>query len=203
MARTKLEFGYSANDGRGFILQEGAMYVEEAFSELYMFLSGGQSETKLPLALPRSRGGIGGIGEKGSKEFLGSQGMRMFHPILMKHVPVAYCTVGLGQLPKTHKVVELNSDITFIRTSEGTYKCTVFDDIAINGNFIYVQPDNYGNRKICGVPSHVGNEITITVHPLVFNSVTGLFGADTSQRIDVPSDTFISFILVNTLGVLL
>ena len=102
--------------------------------------------------------------------------------------------------PKTIKVVDLDSEILFYRVSEGTYKCTVFDNIKINGDFIYVQRDNFGNQSICGVPTYAGNEITITVHPVVFNQVTGKFEANTSERVDVPSDTFISFVLVNTLG---
>ena len=200
MERTKLNFGFSAGDGKGFILQEGARHIEDALSDIYMFLSGGKSQVKLPMALPKSRGGTGGVGDKGAKEYVAFQGVKTFQPLLVKHVPVAYCTVGLGMDPKTTEVVELDSDILFYRVSEGTYKCTVFDNIKINGDFIYVQRDNFGNQSICGVPTYAGNEITITVHPVVFNQVTGKFEANTSERVDVPSDTFISFVLVNTLG---
>lgn len=200
MERTKLNFGFSAGDGKGFVLQEGARHIEDALSNIYMFLSGGQSQVKLPMALPKSRGGTGGVGGQGAKEFVAFQGVKTFQPLLVKYVPVAYCTVGLGTDPKTIKVVDLDSEILFYRVSEGTYKCTVFDNIKINGDFIYVQRDNFGNQSICGVPTYAGNEITITVHPVVFNQVTGKFEANTSERVDVPSDTFISFVLVNTLG---
>lgn len=200
MARTKLNFGESAGDGKGFILRDGALYIENALSEIYLFLSGGQSEVNLPLSLPKARGGTGSVGDKGAKEYVAFQGVKTFQPLLVKHVPVAYCTVGLGMDPKTTTVVELDSEILFYKTGTGTYKCTVFDNIKINGDYIYVQPDNFGNQSICGVPTYEGNEITIAVHPVVFNPNTGRFEADTSQRVDVPSDTFISFVLVNTLG---
>lgn len=200
MARTKLNFGFSAGDGKGFILQEGAKHIEDALDEVYMFLSGGQSGVKLPVSLPKSRGGTGGVGDKGAKEYVAFQGVKTFQPLLVKHVPVAYCTVGLGMDPKTTNVVELTSEIMFYRTGVGTYKCTVFDNIKINGDYIYAQPDNFGNQSICGVPTYAGNEITIAIHPVVFNQTSRKFEADTSKRIDVPSDTFISFVLVNTLG---
>lgn len=200
MERVKLEFGFSPDDGKGFLLQEGAKHIEDALDMLFMFLSGGASGVRLPLAIPLSRGGTGGVGEQGARKFVAGQGIKTFQPVLLQYVPVAYCTVGFGGLPKTTVTTELTSEIKFIRVQKGVYKCTVFNGIKINGDFIYVQPDNYGNRSVCGVPTYAGNEITITVHPVVFNAATGKFAADTSQRVDVPSNTFMSFVLVNTLG---
>lgn len=200
MERTKLQFGYSADDGNGFILREGAQHIEDALSDIYMFLSGGQSQVKLPMAIPKSRGGTGATGEASSRVFVVDQGVKAFQPVLLKYVPVAYCTVGLGTAPKTHIITELNSEILFFRTGVGTYKCTVFGSIKINNDFIYVQPDNYGNQGICGVPTYEGNDIIIKVHPLVFDQVTGRFAPNTNERVDVPDSTFISFVLVNTIG---
>lgn len=202
MARSKLEFGYAANDGKGEYLRDGAIAIENALAELYMFISGGQSETTLPLVLPRIRGGTGAGGEQGSRKYVADQGVKTFNPVLRVNNPVAFCTVGLGTLPKTTLVTETTQPITFVRLGVGLYKCTVFDHIKIAGDYIYVQPDNFGNQEVCGVISHVGTEITITVYPVVFDSSTGKFKANTASPVDVPNSTFLSFVLVNPLGTL-
>lgn len=203
MARDKLELGFSANDNMGDYLNIAMGKLEVALAEIYMYLSGGASEVQLGTAIPISRGGTGEVGENGVKKFVANQGIKTFAPILHKHVPVAYCMVGYGGLPKSVKTTVLTGEISFYKVGTGVYKCDVFDGIDISGGLVHIAPDNLGNRNVCAVVSKNLNAITIRVYNVNFNSQTGKFEADTTTPVDVPSNTYMSFVLVNTLAELL
>lgn len=201
MARNKLIFGYSANDNNGEQLRDGMISIEEAFCELYSFLSGGVSEVTLPVALPEVRGGTGFSTAEGINGFVRKVGLNSFVPAMAKHVPVAYCSVGYGRNPKTTLLTTVTGEFSFIRLGEGVYKLSVpANYFVIDGDRIYTSQDNYGNRSIGPVMTRVGNDITINVHPLVWDAVTGKMEPDTSTKVDVSENDYLNFIVSNSLA---
>lgn len=200
MARSKLIFGYSANDNNGEQLRDGMMSVENALSELYLFLSGGSSEVSLPNALPEVRGGTGVSRAEDIIGFVRKVGLNSFTPTMLKHIPVAYCTVGYGRNPKTTLLTTVTGAFTFIRLGVGIYKLSVpAAYFVIDAGRIHTSPDNYGNVTFGAVANREGNDITINVHPMVWDDVEHKMKPDTSTLIDVPEYGYMNFIVSNSL----
>ena len=201
MARNKLIFGYSANDNNGEQLRDGMISIENALSELYSFLSGGTSEVSLPVAIPEVRGGTGFSTAEGINGFVRKVGLNSFIPAMAKHVPVAYCSVGYGRNPKTTLLTMVTGEFSFIRLGVGVYKLSVpANYFVIDADRIYTSTDNYGNATFGTVLTRVGNDITINVHPLVWDTVNFKRKPDTSTFIDVPGNDYLNFIVSNSLA---
>lgn len=200
--RDKIEFGYSANDNRGSFLREGAMFIEDTFVELYQFLSGNRSDTQLPIALPKTSGGTGAATDKQHQEYVAFYSSHITQPAMIKNTPVAVCMVGYGREPRTKPLTELTGVISFIKLGVGRYKINVFDTIIkVENNYAFVCPDNLGNRKVGAELTYDGSDILVDVYPIQFDSNTGLFSLDkTGGTVDVPNDTYMTLLLVNTLG---
>lgn len=200
MARRKLVFGYSANDNQGEVLRDGAISIEQALSELYFFLSGGTSETVLPLAIPEIRGGSGSGTTEGSRQYIRRHGLRSFVPGALQYMPAAVCTVAYGRLPKSVALTTLTGELSFIRLGEGIYKVTVpAANLVVDANRVYIAPDKYGNQKFCAEVTQVGMDITINVHPVVWDDTLKEYKADTLTLVDVPADSYMTFIISNSL----
>lgn len=204
MSRTRLEIGEASNDGKGDLLPVAATIIEDFFIELCMFMSGGVSEVDLGNALPIVRGGTGARTEKELANVLLTYGSRNFMPVVCKHVPIALCTVAYGAPPKTTKFPSVTGAITFIRNGVGSYKVSVFDPmVKIEGGYVYIRPDNLGNQRYGVEVSYSGSDINLTVSPIVFDSTSGLYRLDDSINVDLPDDTYLSFLLVNTMSTLI
>lgn len=200
--RNKLDFGYSANDNNGSFLREGAEYIEEALTELYMFMSGQASSTRLPIALPKVSGGTGATTDLEHQAYVNFYASRLAQPTMVKNTPVAICKVGYGREPQTTLLTELTGSISFVKLGTGNYKVSVFDGIfKVENDYAFVCPDNCGNRKYGADVRYEGLNIFIDTYPIGFNQVTGEFFLDkTNGTVDIPSNSYMTLVLVNTLG---
>ena len=72
MTRETISIGLAANDKKGDSAIVFGAKCEDAFKELYLFLSGNSSTVTLPTAgLPISKGGTGGVSAQGARDNLG------------------------------------------------------------------------------------------------------------------------------------
>lgn len=200
--REKLEFGYSANDNTGSYLREGAEFIEDALSELYMFMSGQASSTNLPMALPKVSGGTGASTDLQHQAYINFYASRNAQSVMIKNTPVAVCKVGFGLEPRTVKLTETTGELSFIKLGAGAYKISVFDEIIkVENNYAFVCPDNYGNRAVGADIRYEGLNIFVDTYPIGFDQLTGKFFLDKSSgTVDVPNDTYMTLLLVNTIG---
>ena len=175
--RERFLYGDAAGDGKGDMLRIHAIKAEQANSILFSWLSGGTSEVRLKDALPIERGGTGGTTAQRSRLNMGilvntnnelvfgSKAISVYNGAVLDHDG----SVNPG----------------FIKNGVGNYRINGPLGFALNG-FKYCLPKDELGNLLCGCTlTFDATGLTILVHPTLFTD--GIYSADTSVNIDIPS----------------
>lgn len=199
MARIKLEIGYAPNDGKGDQLRDGAILIEDALNEIYVFLSGMQSGVDLGRAIPVTSGGTGVNTDAGLHRLIQSKGASYFAPNAGKYVAAAVCYARTGT-DIGFKVLTENTKVLFYRVGAGRYVVECPAVLEIQDNRIHFEPDNMGNVKVGAKVTKTAQGYTIETFGKIFNSSSGMYSLNTSDQKDIPEDNLMHFTLVSSLA---
>lgn len=196
--RSKLKFGTSADDKTGDLLQEGARLIEDAFAEIYFFLSGGASEVKLPDTLPVSRGGTGVINDTLLGSVVVKNGSASMGLSAVLGVPQALITLTTNGA-NTYQF-DGGTNIKSIRYTGYSFTITGLGSEVIDESSVAIPKDVNGNPLVAVHVVHdsVSKSYTVTVYEVAYEG--GRVVPNMLVPKDIPEGSCIRLLLVRKIA---
>ena len=181
MTREVISIGLAANDKKGDSAIVFGAKCEDAFKELYLFLSGNSSTTTLPTAgLPTSKGGTGGVTVQGARDNLG----------LLTDTNNSFVLGGSATKLYDDRLVNYPQAVrpfSMIKQDTNTYVIKNATAHGLNG-FKYVLPrDELGNLLCtCTIEFDTAtSSVIVKVYDVLFSN--GKYSPDLSKPISIPT----------------
>lgn len=181
MTREVISIGLAANDKKGDTAIVFGAKCEDAFKELYLFLSGNSSTVTLPSAgIPISKGGTGGVTVEGARDNLG----------LLTDTNNSFVLGGSATKLYDDRLVNYPQAVRpFTMTKQGVNTYVIKNATAhgLNG-FKYVLPrDELGNLLCTCTIEFIAasSTVVVKVYGVLFSN--GKYSPDLTKPISIPT----------------